>query len=515
MRRLDARDEVRATADRRKQSAHPGRPGGEQLARGEGVAQIAARLASMFPALPQDTVEAVLSQLFRADVTCSREQLAERAVCALLEMSLADNTPQSVTSFEPRWTSSGIMFTGEEGTCDKDATVAPGNEVPGPLASQALYFCDTDMGTPAEDERVFNEALDEQLAMLLTLPDSDLAPCAKTLQGILDRIDSDPGNAKIRRLRLANPKFAATVGRHTAGLELLRLAGFVDDAADGGEEDKALTYFDDAPSFLRVREALQALVELLPADSVQPTPPPAARARSARPAPAGGARQQRVAELTERRLQDPQGFRQDALARGAANSAIGGYLPMPAGAPAAVVRRAQHFTLADIERIRVADEIASRPNYAEEYRQRAHAAPARDYSTLVQRSYDPELIAREALDATNQYRASKGMPPCRWHAQIARIAAQHAASMASGAAPFSHDGFDQRVAAFPVAHRSAAENLALNKGIANVAQAAVDGWITSPGHEANLRGKFNLCGIGVARSANGTFYLTQLFALAA
>eukprot|EP00812_Abedinium_dasypus_P015537 NODE_9170_length_351_cov_243.486486.p2 GENE.NODE_9170_length_351_cov_243.486486~~NODE_9170_length_351_cov_243.486486.p2 ORF type:complete len:62 (+),score=14.95 NODE_9170_length_351_cov_243.486486:3-188(+) len=58
------------------------------------------------------------------------------------------------------------------------------------------------------------------------------------------------------------------------------------------------------------------------------------------------------------------------------------------------------------------------------------------------------------------------------------------------------------------------ENLALNSGVASVAQTAVDGWIKSPGHEKNLRGRYNLCGIGTARSANGTFYLTQLFALA-
>mmetsp|Transcript_156029 Transcript_156029/g.500379 ORF Transcript_156029/g.500379 Transcript_156029/m.500379 type:complete len:131 (-) Transcript_156029:92-484(-) len=128
--------------------------------------------------------------------------------------------------------------------------------------------------------------------------------------------------------------------------------------------------------------------------------------------------------------------------------------------------------------MRVADEIATTPSYAEEYRKSAHSSPARDYGSLV-----------------------------------ARIAAQHAASMASGQAPFSHDGFNARVAAYPVPYRLAAENLALNKGVAEVAQAAVDGWIKSPGHEKNLSGTFDLCGIGAARSPDGTFYLTQLFAL--
>jgi len=84
--------------------------------------------------------------------------------------------------------------------------------------------------------------------------------------------------------------------------------------------------------------------------------------------------------------------------------------------------------------------------------------------------------------------------------------------MASGTMPFSHDGFDERVRMFPVAHRGAAENLALSKGVAEVAEVAVDGWIKSPGHEKNLRGAFNQCGIGAARASDGTFYITQLFA---
>merc|ERR1711879_976744 len=95
--------------------------------------------------------------------------------------------------------------------------------------------------------------------------------------------------------------------------------------------------------------------------------------------------------------------------------------------------------------------------YAEEYQRTRQSAPVHDIISLVTRDYDPELLGRRALDLTNQYRASKGLPPCRWHDGIARIAAEHAGQMASGAATFSHDGFNDRVRAFPVVHRSAAE----------------------------------------------------------
>jgi uncharacterized protein YkwD len=163
--------------------------------------------------------------------------------------------------------------------------------------------------------------------------------------------------------------------------------------------------------------------------------------------------------------------------------------------------------------MRVDEEIANTPSYADEYVRAKHNEPVHDISSLVFRSYDPELLARKALDLTNRYRASKGLTPCRWHEGIARIAADHASHMASGRATFSHDGFDERVKAFPLVHRSAAENLAYNKGVSNVAETAVDGWIKSPGHEKNLRGAFNLCGIGVAQASDGSFYLTQLFAM--
>jgi len=315
-------------------------------------------------------------------------------------------------------------------------------------------------------------------------------------------------------------------------VELLRLAGFQDDAGEGGADAGLFFCGDPSPlvAFGRVREALRGVVEDLSAAA--PAAGSSASSSSARPSSNGTAgngwlrgahnearaqRRRRVAELTEQRLGDPRAFRQKAEARGAVNRAVGGKYPSaPSQAPAqATQRRSQHFTLADVDRLRVADEIKNTPSYAEEYRSSVQGGPAHDFGTLVARSYDPQLIARQALDGTNRYRASKGLAPCRWHDGIAKIAAEHAAQMASGAAPFNHDGFDARVRAFPVAHRSAGENLALNSGVANVAEAAVDGWIKSPGHEKNLRGSFNLCGIGVARSSNGTFYLTQLFAQAA
>mmetsp|Transcript_156028 Transcript_156028/g.500370 ORF Transcript_156028/g.500370 Transcript_156028/m.500370 type:complete len:525 (-) Transcript_156028:92-1666(-) len=511
---FDLGDELRATAARRRRPADVEGGGFEtglsaELGplRGEGVGGIAARLVTMFPCLPQDTIKAVLSELFRADPSCSREQLADRAVLALLQMTLQDRTPQNVTSFAPRF----FAAAEDAGAALLELAAAPaaaGRH--GPSADQALRRFDAGTadsataaapGAAGDGDGRFDEALDTQLANMLALSDDELATCARTLLSIFDRIVAEPSNAKVRRLRLSNAKVAAAVGRHPFALELLRLAGF---AADEGEhgEDHALAFFEDPAAstcFSRVREALQnlwdaclELADLASTAASSSSSSSSALAHSAAPLrPAAVARpdlqrqRSRIAELTEQRLKDPRAFRAEAERRGAANRAVGGPLPKPSGgseagnfSSATPSRRAQHFTLDDIGRMRVADEIATTPSYAEEYRKSAHSSPARDYGSLV-----------------------------------ARIAAQHAASMASGQAPFSHDGFNARVAAYPVPYRLAAENLALNKGVAEVAQAAVDGWIKSPGHEKNLSGTFDLCGIGAARSPDGTFYLTQLFAL--
>jgi len=275
--------------------------------------------------------------------------------------------------------------------------------------------------------------------------------------------------------------------------------------------------YSESSVFGRVRDSIHGISENLSgAQKLRSTSASVATSGPCQNASAGNAdngRRSRHAALTEQRLRDPRKFRQEALERGSANKANGGIIPKRAPVQSELTgqRQSRHFNLSDINDMRVDDEIAGMPNYAEQYRLARQSAPAHDYSTLVARSYDFELISRQALDGTNRYRASHRLAPCQWHEGIARIAAEHAASMASGAAPFSHDGFNARVSRFPP-NRGAGENLALSQGAANVAETAVDGWIKSPGHEKNLRGTWNVCGIGTARASNGTFYTTQLFA---
>jgi hypothetical protein len=50
-------------------------------------------------------------------------------------------------------------------------------------------------------------------------------------------------------------------------------------------------------------------------------------------------------------------------------------------------------------------------------------------------------------------------------------------------------GFEERVRQFPMPHHSTAENVAMNQGISDVARAAVNGWIESPGYASFMSRK--------------------------
>jgi uncharacterized protein YkwD len=139
-------------------------------------------------------------------------------------------------------------------------------------------------------------------------------------------------------------------------------------------------------------------------------------------------------------------------------------------------------------------------------------------SPIVDRlpSNTPKPISANALERAvheqvNQYRQSRNLPPLTLDPRMSQVAREHSQAMAEGKAPFSHQGFKERIVAISIPYRTAAENLAFNQGYSQPDRSAVEGWIKSPGHRQNMEGNFNLTGIGVTQNANGEYYFTQLF----
>lgn len=135
-------------------------------------------------------------------------------------------------------------------------------------------------------------------------------------------------------------------------------------------------------------------------------------------------------------------------------------------------------------------------------------SPAQPSATSVD---DP--TTQKVHQLINAHRVSIGRSALALNETISQQARQHSQNMAAGVTPFSHDGFDARVAAIgkSIALQSAAENVAYNQGYSNPAQVAVEGWLQSPGHKENIQGDYSLTGIGVAVNAAGEYYFTQIF----
>ena len=126
-------------------------------------------------------------------------------------------------------------------------------------------------------------------------------------------------------------------------------------------------------------------------------------------------------------------------------------------------------------------------------------------------TFKTTVLEKSVFDQINRYRVSHGLSKLTLNANISRQARIHSQNMANKKVSFSHKGFEKRVNSTLVRYKSAAENVAFNQGYADPASQAMTGWIHSPGHLKNLKGKYNLTGIGVAANSEGEVYLTQIF----
>ncbi|MBN1479702.1 CAP domain-containing protein [candidate division KSB1 bacterium] len=122
-------------------------------------------------------------------------------------------------------------------------------------------------------------------------------------------------------------------------------------------------------------------------------------------------------------------------------------------------------------------------------------------------------MAQQTHDLINVYRLSQELPALTFNNDVANVALEHSRNMAAGRVPFSHDGFDQRMStlAKKIKFNTAAENVAFNQGYQDPAAIAVEGWLMSTGHLANITSDFDVTGIGVATNEKKGYYFTQIF----
>jgi hypothetical protein len=142
------------------------------------------------------------------------------------------------------------------------------------------------------------------------------------------------------------------------------------------------------------------------------------------------------------------------------------------------------------------------------------------WSPLVRaesQSTDVATLEQQVHELVNNHRTAIGLEPLGYSEDIARIARRHSRDMANGYVGMGHEGADERgrVLARTITYNQFAENVAANsQGVSSTAEAAVAGWLNSPGHRVNIEGNYTLSGIGIARSGNA-FFFTQIFLITA
>lgn len=100
-------------------------------------------------------------------------------------------------------------------------------------------------------------------------------------------------------------------------------------------------------------------------------------------------------------------------------------------------------------------------------------------------------IERRAFESANSARASNGLAPLAWDSALCLVARTHSESMVRQGY-FAHETPEgarlrDRVRAVGIAHfRVLGENIAYNQGYDDPGAFAVERWMISPGHRANI-----------------------------
>lgn len=130
---------------------------------------------------------------------------------------------------------------------------------------------------------------------------------------------------------------------------------------------------------------------------------------------------------------------------------------------------------------------------------------------------EASAIERRAFEQTNLVRSQNGLPALRWDADVCRMARDHSESMYRDGF-FAHttpDGKRLRDRARLVGILTfsvVAENIAYNQGYEDPGAFAVERWMLSPKHRANiLSPEFRAMAIGSYVAPDGSVFLTQTF----
>ena len=350
-----------------------------------------------------------------------------------------------------------------------------------------------------------------------------------------------PSVQKYRVLPLNNPKFNEKVLSLQGAKAVLLAIGFVSITGEAGE---SLLILGDAKFDLVLLQEAQRLIEgeLSFVSSLIPPPQPHAQERrvlesvvdhpiyQSKRAWRDESRSGPMVRTDPILVPTPRLSREQLAAVAEHRIKPSTTLPpsLPAGAASTEVRRGRQMRLEDVRRRRremedMRKEKKEKWQNTTQGRRRVITVDDLDRMRLEeveQRARlglgmsDEELIeiGKEATRLTNEFRKEQGVyGEVLWHAELAEIGWKHSKNMGEGVVPVGHEGFSDRTTESRMS--GLGENVFMTSQAAavHVAKMAVDGWIDSPGHRANmLRPEWVYSGIGIYRKGNA-YWFTQLF----
>jgi uncharacterized protein YkwD len=136
--------------------------------------------------------------------------------------------------------------------------------------------------------------------------------------------------------------------------------------------------------------------------------------------------------------------------------------------------------------------------------------PTTAASTQKVMDYTYNSSELQTMALINEYRVSIGLNELKAINHISYKSEEHDEYMITNNV-VNHDDFGARSENIMevLGAKSVAENIAYNY---NSPQAAVDAWLKSPGHKANIEGNFTHFGLSIRVSADGKKYYTNIFA---
>jgi uncharacterized protein YkwD len=141
-----------------------------------------------------------------------------------------------------------------------------------------------------------------------------------------------------------------------------------------------------------------------------------------------------------------------------------------------------------------------------------------DGNSKASAALNPDVLARRIFDRINELRVVSGVEELAWSAPVARCAREQSLRKDRLRFPGHTDpergSVSERLQAAGIRWARCGENIFSERGYADPVHFAVVFWWYSSGHKENLLNReFTHSGVGVAESADGTFFVTQIFLL--